>query len=407
MTSDRLLSSILTLAEALLIRALPGLLNLAALIVLGARLRTEEFGVYSTIVATATVVGGFILGPLLYGILPEYSKAARSAEGASRFIGLVISVVLLAFAGSLVFAPIAPAPYGAAVVGAAAFAGMSVLQEILRGQFRIWHYAVVAMVQSAANLTAIALLVGPGCMAMALWLFAISYGLGLLTAYGLLGFPPPKFSGWREIAQASRIGGAYTIGAVVENGLFLGPRYVVILFGGETFLGVLSFCIDISQRLIAFLVNAASFAFLPKAYSAERSTPEGRAEFIRQLREGTIVGAAAALLALVVVVSVQVSGWVPEKLAKMFPPHILVPVAIALTINRLKKIAVDPVAIDANRTGAVLYGFIWAVPISLVLTALVLLFEMEWLVAWVLVFGYLFASVVTFRKVKTLKALEQ
>src|SRR5690606_31444285 len=101
------------------------------------------------------------------------------------------------------------------------------------------------------------------------------YGLGLLTAYGLLGFPPPKFSGWREIAQASRIGGAYTIGAVVENGLFLGPRYVVILFGGETFLGVLSFCIDISQRLIAFLVNAASFAFLPKAYSAERSTPEG------------------------------------------------------------------------------------------------------------------------------------
>src|SRR5262245_44498414 len=64
------------IVEVLGLRATPGLINLAALLVIGNRLATDAFGQYSTAAATAMFASSFILGPVVLTIASQHASHA-------------------------------------------------------------------------------------------------------------------------------------------------------------------------------------------------------------------------------------------------------------------------------------------------------------------------------------------
>jgi len=374
--------------EVLLIRAVPGVVNLLSLAILGERFSAGDFGIYSTTVATATYVGSLLLGPVINGILPEFNRW-RTPEDQRHYACLISGVALLwaiiAAAGMLAL----PA-FAAGILAAVAASAMTMLQEVLRGELRNWGYGLVALIQSVSLALATFFLVQPGDESLAVWLYGISNALGVIFAYCLLGGPRPTFRKIGRLRQTLKIGTTYTLSTLIEGAYTIVARYLIVALGTPHLLGVFSFCLDISQRLIGFLVSLSSFLVVPRAYKQAQEADD--AAFRRELYIGSVVGGAASIATLAVVLLARWLDLLPLHVRLLLEPMMFVGIALAITVNRLKKILVDPVVVQANRTSLILTGYLAAAPFTLAATAGALYLGFGAMVGWILLGGYLLAS---------------
>ncbi|UZW58057.1 hypothetical protein NUH86_22560 (plasmid) [Sphingobium sp. JS3065] len=378
----------LRLMESAVIRAGPGLLNLLALGLLADRLNTVSYGTYSTAFATVTTLGSILFGPIIYGVLPEYSRNAKGEEE-SHFVSLIVGVVTVIFGFSITIMFVAQGIAGAilATIGSGA---MTALQELLRGKLRLWSYGAVALSQSLTFVGLIFLLIDHDAPELALWLYAGSCVIGMGVAFALLGFPSLRLRGIGRLAQAVKVGGIYTASTLVEGGFILGTRYLFLAFNAREILAIYSFCIDISQRLVGVMINLATFQFVPRAY--KQAEEEGNVAFLAILRQGAGVGAITALASMLSILGVRESGLLPSKILALLDPPIFVLIALGLGINRLKKLLVDPVAIRFNKSQFILIGYLVSAPVTFASVALVLRCGSYYGVAVVLMCGYSLAT---------------
>jgi hypothetical protein len=270
--------------------------------------------------------------------------------------------------------------------------GMTALQELLRGQLRLWRYGAVALTQSAAFATGVSVLVNRDTPSLALWIYAGSCVLGAILAFALLGFPPPQLREASRLKKAFKIGGIYTASTLVEGSFTLGTRYLFLAFGTRDALAVYSFCIDISQRLVGVMINLATFQFVPRAY--KRAQEAGEAAFLAVLRQGAGVGAAAALASMLLILGCREFGMLSPKISLLLHPSIFILIALGLSVNRLKKLLVDPVAIHHDRSHFILIGYLVAAPVTFASVALILRNGGYHGVAVALLSGYLLATLV-------------
>lgn len=377
-------------AEVLVIRAVPGLLNLVALSILGEQLSTSNFGHYSTTVATATMIGSVITGPVVYGILPEFSKG-RGREEQSYYVELVSGLALIFLvAGAAAMAAVPR--FAAATLAVVAPAAMTWLQELLRGELRNRAYGIVAGAQAACFVIAIMIPNHQADASKALWFYAGSNLVGTIVAYALLGWPVPRFTGFSLLGRTVRVGSMYTGSVMLESGLTVGIRYLIMILGTPHLLGVFSFCLDVSQRIIGFLVSLSSFLFVPRAYKLAQEKND--AAFLGELRRGAFVGGASAIVALFIVLVARTVGLLPQHISVLLDPVIFIGTALAITLNRLKKISVDPVAMRYDRTYVIMLGYVIANPLTLAMVAAALWVGYDWSISLVLLGGYIFATVI-------------
>lgn len=386
-------SSIGRFGKALAVRALPGLLNLFTLLTVGERLGASDFGVYSTIVATATVAGSLIFGPVLFGILPELSRTRQQIEE-ERYVSLVIGYVAFSLAAAVIVM-IAFSSFSSIVLATVSVASLTVVQEVLRARLLVWSYGFTATVQAALFAFAAFSLVDAGEIETAIWIFGLSYFGALIVAYLLAGSPRPRFSGFALLRKTFSIGSSYTFTSLFDRALALGSRYVILIAGPPQLVGIYSFCLDLAERLVGFLVNAAGFVFVPLAYKVAHSNGSDERIFRKILQEGAVTGGAAAVLCLAGVLGVRYSGFLPDDVFLMLDPVMFVGVAAAVTVNRLKKISIDPVAMKRHRTSILLGGYAAAAPLTLGGVWLALELGATWAISTILLLGYLGASVVS------------
>lgn len=377
------------LIESAVIRVGPGLLNLLALGLLADRLTFTSYGTYSTTFATVTTLGSVLLGPITYGVLPEYSRNITVAEQ-KRFVGLVVGIIAASFGIALFFMLIVQG-MASATLAIIASGGMTALQELLRAQLRLWGYGAVALTQSATFAASIFLFVNHDDPGLALWLYSGSCSLGVIIAFALLGFPAPRVREFGRLKQSLKIGGIYTASSLVESSFLLGTRYLFLAYGAREALAVYSFCIDISQRLVGVMINLATFQFVPRAY--KRAEEAGDSAFLSVLRQGASVGATAALASMLLILGGREVGLLPPKIFLLLDPPIFILVALALAVNRLKKLLVDPVAIRFNKAHFILIGYLISAPITFGVVALILRNNGYYGVAVALLGGYLFATI--------------
>lgn len=379
-------------AEVFTIRAAPGLINLAALFILSDKLGSDDFGYYSTTIASAGMLGLIVLGPILYGIIPEAGEHGNPKKYA-RYVGLIMSSVLgLLMTGALA-ATILPF-LAAAIIATVASAALAVMKELLRSQLRFWSWGATSIGQAAlfiASVWHIPLAIGSDT---AVWLFSLSNFLAALLAYALLGFPLPSLRRRNLLRQNVKIGGTYTLSNIFESLFGLATRYLVAFFGSPELLSTFSLCLDVAERLIGFLVSAAGFLTVPMAFKRRRT--EGQAAFLATLRRGSTWGGLAALASMGALLILHSLEWLPGPSQEMLDPAMLFWVGTAVTVNRLKKISIDPAAMKAGRTGVILKGYMLAGPPTLVLQAAFLPITYAF-VGPILLCGYIAASAFAWR----------
>ena len=377
-------------AESALIRVGPGIINLFAIGVLADRLTANAYGLYSTTFATATLLGSIALGPVINGVLPEYSRNATE-QRREMFIGLIAGAVVCASIAAAILMVLIP-NIAALTLLVVASGSMTALQELLRAQIRLWSYGGVALGQAMTFAVSALFFVYENDLTLALWLYAGSCSIGVSIAFALLGFPRPRFRDLIHLGRTFKVGGLYTASTLVESSFTIGVRYIFLAFGARDALAVYSFCIDISQRLVGVMINLATFQFVPRAY--KRGQEAGDAAFIAVLRQGASVGAVASLMSMSLILMGAALELLPDNINNMLDPKIFVLIALGLSVNRLKKLLIDPIAIRFEKSHYILLGYIVAAPVMLLGVALVLLMDWPSLVAVVMLTGYLVAAIV-------------
>jgi hypothetical protein len=349
--------AILQLLEAIGLRAAPGLINLGALLFLGGLFVPADYGIYSTIVATATFAANLAFGPLTFAVVSQHARLDVAGDG-ERYETSLVSAVLLAgvaisaVAGVVAMAALIPAVWIAPTV---AFGIYTAVQEILHARLKLWLYGAAALVQAASFLALIWWLVRPmPSVETALIAFSASYALAAVVSLALSGLLRLRRPDFKLLGSTLSVGGGYTLSNLAEQGLNLGVRYLTLAFGTPQSLGVVSFCLDLGQRLVGFLVSIAGFTFVPRAF---RDEARGEGAFFKTLVTGAIAASGFAALSIAAVLLLQASGRVPALASAVFSPWVFFILSSAIVINRVKKLVVDPMAMRARTTWPIGLGY--------------------------------------------------
>lgn len=352
--------------EVLVLRAGPGLVNLGTLLLIGAWLAPADYGSYSTILATTGFVASVFFGPLTNGVISQYSKL--QAEGLQKeYESSLVSSVLLQGSGATVlgvalgaggfidFAWIAPV---------VTFGIYTAVQEILHARLRFYAFGAAAITQAVTFILLAWLFVrSDPTPSVALSVFAASYALAAFVSMSLSGVLRLKRPNIALLKSTLQVGAPYTSGTVAEQGLYLGVRYVIRFVGTAEQLGVFSFSVDLAQRLIGFLINAASFSFVPVAFKAE--VEGGARAFKRVLTSGAVMSVLLSFLAFVGVLLVRETGLVLSLSGPLFDPVVFGIVSAAVVVNRVKKLLLDPLAMRAKKALAIMTGYAISAPLTL------------------------------------------
>lgn len=357
-------------AEVIILRAAPGLLNLATMLLIGGWMTPGSYGLYSTALATTTLVGTLVFGPFISGVVSQHAKLeakglAQEYESALisavLILGLIVSLVGITawFLGVLHWAWIGP------VVAIGVYAAN---QEVLRARLQIRSFGALAVAQAVAFMVLAAVLVRPVPEPeRALTAFALSYALAATASIVLSGVFAPRWPAWAVLFGTLRVGGVYTVSSTAEYGLYLGMRYVFGYFGGAEHLGVFSFCVDIAQRTVGFLVNAASFIVVPAAFKADAE--RGGSAFRDLLVVGCVQALGLSLLCFAAVFLLRETGLVAALQSALFHPRVFAVVALAVVLNRVKKMILDPFALRMGRASMIAIGYGMSAPITLLIAA--------------------------------------
>lgn len=341
--------AIADLLAALLVRAVPGLLNLGALVLIARRLTHGDFGFYSTIVATAVLISVMSFGVFYTPFVSQYSAyKARSRHGAlvgTLALSSAAVAILLAVAGGLALV-VRRYPYE--LVALTIAMGLhATFQEVLRAKMAVLAYGFSDFLQASFL---VALLFGVPTVEFGevARLHALSYLLPILFS-GSLALRGLRLSGdWRVAREILRPGAWLVLGTATENLLLLGARYLLILFGSPTLLGQFAFAVDLAQRSIGFVINATGFIYLPKAFSALAAS--GPAAFRATLLRGSAIATGLGFCGVAFVVVAAIIAEREGALPTEFAPATFALVGGAVVANRLKKLLVEPFALRVHRT---------------------------------------------------------
>lgn len=351
--------------EVVVLRAAPAALNLVATVLLGQRLGVHEFGLYSTTLATLLVVANLSFGSVTFAILPYYGQHVRRGDAQAFAGAAVLAGALLAVATAALVA--VSLPFGGSPVWATVIIGFGLFgigQEIVHAQMRLVRYGLVAAAQATIFLGLVAYFVrDANAVDVALLCFAASYAVGFAASF-VLGGPISLRPGNLGLLRGTLpSGGAAALGTLAEGGMLLGVRYTLLL-GDHTYeLGVFAYCSDLGQRVIGSVLGAATFAYVPLAYHQDDEEM-----FLRTLRRAAVVGSVVALAAAIVVFLLRIGPL--AVIQGPFEPVVFALCCLATSVNRLKKLVVNPVLMRQKRSYLLALPYIVAIPVAIGATAL-------------------------------------
>lgn len=383
--------------EAGILRAAPGLVNLATQLLIGSWFSPAYYGQYSTIIVSTGFVASMAFGPLKFAVVSQYAKLdakgladdyESSLVSAVLFISLFIGVLgsLVAVTGLISWAWIAPT---------ITFGVYTAVQEILHARLRLLAYGGAAIIQAVVFFILAWFFVRHEPRPeLALNFFAISYAVAAIISLAFSGIPCIKKPNLELLSSTLQVGGPYTLGTLAESGIYVGMRLLILLLGTPVQLGVFSFCVDIAQRLIGFLINVASFVIIPTAF--RNDTKEDGSEFKKTLFKGAAFAIMLALASFGILLILRQTGWIAALNKELFDPVIFSIVSAAVVLNRIKKMTIDPLAMRADKTMVIVIGFVISTPITLALGTIALLLRTQFGVELTYFFGYAITAIITF-----------
>lgn len=330
-------------------RAAPGMVNLVAIVLLSRGIAAPEYGIYSTIVATGGFVAAITFGFLYSATVAQYSSNGSRGEGGA-YLGTILTAgaacAILCGVIALIAVPVS-AVVSAAALTVAAIGGHTLLQELVRARLRFWLYGASDLAQATGFLVAVAV-VQPDAASTAAILFAGSYLPACLINGVALTRHVRLSVTFEQLRALVGPAGWMVAGTVTENILFLGARYALLAAGAGRTLGEFSLAVDLAQRTVGFVVNATSFLYQPKAF--HEGGKNGADGFHATIRRG--VRLAMLLAAGALAFCLGFAAWLPTRalLPQEFVPLTFALVALAVVINRLKKLALDSLALHRRAT---------------------------------------------------------
>lgn len=382
--------------EVLFARILPGALNLLTIIVIGRYLAVAEYGQFSLVLATTALIVSLFLGPIEHAILPLHARHSLN-NGKDAFEGQILgaaaSVIGVLGAVALGFVWLGFAHPGWLLLFAAS-ALSRVLQPILRARLQFWCYGTAATAQALAALVMVSLFLrDTPDSSTAVFLYAVGVAIGAFAGWSLVGFPLPNLPERGFMREVLPVGSGLTVSTIAEAVLFVGTRYAIAAFGSPQFLGVFSFALDLAQRSVGVVINIASFAIIPRAYVTSAQGDDR--VFRKMLIRGALAAGGLSAIIFAAIMVLEYFGIVAKYLAENFHHAAFVAVSVAVVINRLKKLAVDPVLVSRGIIKAIPRAYILVGPLSLLVMVGCLLLDREGLVLVTYPASYLMVALVT------------
>ncbi len=350
------MATVLRLLEVFGLRAVPGLLNLTALLLVARWLPAGEYAVYSTVVATSGFVASLIFGPLTFGVVSQHATLAAKGLAQAYERSVAGATLALAAAVGLLGAGVAhlAGVSVAWVLPAVAFGVYTAVQEIPHARLRFWSYGAAALTQAVVLIGLLWALGGQPLSAdRALACFGWSYAVASLMSLALS-------RTWRLgldtalLAKTYARGGGYTLSVFTESGLYLGGRYLVAGLGTVADFATFSFCLDLAQRLVGFLISLAGFALVPRAF---RQHAEGSGSFLQPLLTGAAVSAVLAVISVAVVAIAESLPLTQDIIGGPFHLTTYVVISAAVVVNRMKKLVLDPLVLRDGNTLRLVGGY--------------------------------------------------
>ena len=382
--------------EVIVGRVAPGFVNLVSILLVGRYLSAAEYGAFSITLATTALVAICITGPTRFAIVPR--RAVYEAQGKGRDFErgilslLILSISCLAIVGAILWGLGAVKfIWVALAVGSALFDGWL---PVLQARMQFWRYGAAAWTRAGAIVIFLYItLAQEPTASSALWAYLLGNLAGVTAGWILSGCPlPGKFRG-EMLRSTIGLGSSLTVANISESLLSLGMRYLVLWFGTPEFLGLFTYALDVAQRSVGVVVNVVAFAVVPKAY--QTSANIGRQAMQAYLiKVGTLAITMAILLVLLVLLFNAV-GWLQHWLGMALPGLIFGGVATGVIMNRLKKLVLDPIAINFNSHGSIPMGYTIVAPIAAVCVAWLLQANHDVFVSVIFAASYLGVAAIT------------
>ena len=384
------------LGEVIFARILPGALNLLTIILVGRYLAVSDYGQFSLILATITLSVSLLVGPIEHAIVPLHALQSMN-DGKAKFerqlLGAALCVVGLV--GVLAVVPIVLGfAHPAWLLLFAASAVSSVLQPILRARLQFWRYGAAAAAKALVALALVVLFLRDAPdVTTAVFLFALGGGIGAFVAWVLVGYDLPRLPTRSFMRDIVPVGSGLTVSTIAESVLFVGTRYVMEAFGSPQFMGVFSFALDLAQRSVGVAINIASFAIIPRAYNTSANGND--LKFRKMLMRGAVVAGGVSSIVFVAIFALEHFGMAARYLGENFDHAAFVAVSVAVVINRLKKLSVDPILVSRRIIKAIPLAYLVVGPFSLLSMSGLLLWGAEALVLIVYPMSYLLVAALT------------
>lgn len=382
---------------------MPGIINILSLGMIAKVLSSDLYGIFSTTLATSLFLSNFIYGPITFAVVSQHTSL-ESKQDRDRYESSIVStaimisifIVFVGLLSNLVFSLDISWIYPA--IG---FGIYTPLQVMLQARTRIVAYGMVALFQA---LLLIILIEISGhlfiernetLISIYLGIYGLSYFLGACVSFWKLKFPKLMMPSYDILKKTISLGSTYTLSNVAENALTLGSRYLVTFFGSSEYLSIYTFCLDLSQRLVGFMIDAVSFVYVPQAYLNSRDSMQQVKSFTKMLLSGALIGVALSILAMAFVAII----WRLEVFSilgsDVFNIYVFSIVSIAVSINRTKKMVLDNIAFKSERAFTIVYGYLLCLPVAFGTGVLTLYDGSNQGAELMLLIGYFFSFICT------------
>lgn len=351
--------------EVVIIRVVPGVINIVALMALANWMTAALYGVASTYIATSGAIANVVFGPILQGALVAHAEHAGRGERErferNHITNSVILGSLVALAGFLLFVAGMINWRIAACVGT--FGIYTSIQQISQARVRFVIFAVGSTVQSIAFLAISYIIVRTNPIVnSALEAFALSYLIGGVCSAALVRvkITKPEF---RSLRTAFRMGVGPTSSNLAGDVFTLGCRYILIWLGRLDSLGIFAFSVDLAQRSSGFVISLATFAVVPRALRVAGGADTKR--LWKMLFRAWVVAVPTSLVGMGAIVALSFTSWVPALSGAEWSPVSFMMISLAVIVSRTGKMIFTPVAIQLRQTKALVIPLLIASPIGL------------------------------------------
>jgi O-antigen/teichoic acid export membrane protein len=384
------------IGRGVLVRVFPGLINIGALLFIASQLGADEFGLYSTGVAIAGFIASLLFGPVTFSTVTFYALH-YSNNNASNY---EYSVYILAFFISLIICIasfltwLTELTEWEFVAASLPFGIFTLLLEFPRARMEHYLYGLISMIQSTIFLLLSYVFLGVSQGATsAIYAYSCSYLIAgsVILCINLYRIDRNRHFDLFLLKDSLTSGSIYTVSIIIENGLYVGMRVLVLLFSSPHALSVFSFSVDLAQRTIGVFANIASFSLVPLAF---KRSVQGSTHFTKTLSEGGLIVLFVSFLLVAGVEFTYHFGGPSVPSSSLFDGYVFFFIALAVCVNRLKKLMIDPVALRKQRGSAIVLGFLFSSPLSLLLAYCYM--DLSYLAPPIIYFlGYVLAFMIT------------